>query len=700
MRPDDETQEFDQVPGDDDESAEPKPPPPATYAGRMRAEPPPAEEEPEPVEEPDPEPPPVEEPEPDEVPEPVAEAEPEEEPEAEEEPEPEPAAPAEQEAEEPEPEAEEPQAEEEAEEPEAEAEEPEAEEPAAEQPDASEEAQEAALAGLRARTAEHAARQGKPETEVSAPPPAPVAVAADAEEGNGKTPRAKPVWARFLAASLVIVFSMAAATSISILVFLTDFAEGLGGIHGVQRNLEDVDGGEPQTILILGSDVRPGEKPAQGTAEAGRSDTTMLLRVDPDRGAMTLLSIPRDLKVSIPNPGFGVDRFNAAYTYGGPKLTLEVVKRVTGLEINHVVNIDFNGFADAVNSIGCVYIDVDRHYFHSNEGLAFSEQYAEIDIEAGYQRLCGFNALQYVRYRHEDTDLVRAARQQDFLREARQKIEPAKLAFNADYRNDLVDIFKQYTTSDDALRDPIQVLELMKTFVAARNAPVREVHFPAELGGPGDPFVTADDAAIKEAVAQFLGTEGTPGPAPTGQAEEPQGDDGGGDGKEKPGNKPKPDPEEASGLIDATMTGQDYARRLAKWKQKDGDPMLDFPVFYPTRLLASSTLNEATRAFPIDGPSDEVYHGYKFVAGFPGSGGFTEYYGVSGTDWTDAPILENPSETRTIDGRDYMLYYDGDRLRLVAFRTKNAVYWVINTLTQTLDEDQMISIATSMRERG
>jgi hypothetical protein len=128
--------------------------------------------------------------------------------------------------------------------------------------------------------------------------------------------------------------------------------------------------------------------------------------------------------------------------------------------------------------------------------------------------------------------------------------------------------------------------------------------------------------------------------------------------------------------------------------------MLDFPVFYPTRLLASSTLNEASRAFVIDGPGDEVYHGYKFVAGFPGSGGFTEYYGVSGTDWTDAPILENPSETRTIDGREYMLYYDGDRLRLVAFRTKNAAYWVINTLTQTLDEDQMISIATSLRERG
>ena len=117
-------------------------------------------------------------------------------------------------------------------------------------------------------------------------------------------------------------------------------------------------------------------------------------------------------------------------------------------------------------------------------------------------------------------------------------------------------------------------------------------------------------------------------------------------------------------------------------------------------MLAGSALNDASRAFPIDGPGDDVYHGYKMVAGFPGMGGFTEYYGFSGTDWKDAPILENPSEVRTIDGRDYMLFYDGDRLRLVGWKTDKAAYWVINTLTQTLDNDQVISMATGMRELG
>ena len=146
----------------------------------------------------------------------------------------------------------------------------------------------------------------------------------------------------------------------------------------------------------------------------------MLLRLDPDNEAIAVMSIPRDLKVEI--PGVGTDKFNEAYAYGGPKLTLQVVKELTGLPINHVVNVDFLGFVRAVYAIGCVYVDVDRRYYHSNEGVPASEQYAEINIQPGYQLLCGKKALQYVRYRHTDTDLVRSARQQDFISAARQRV--------------------------------------------------------------------------------------------------------------------------------------------------------------------------------------------------------------------------------------------------------------------------------------
>jgi LCP family protein required for cell wall assembly len=146
----------------------------------------------------------------------------------------------------------------------------------------------------------------------------------------------------------------------------------------------------------------------------------MLLRVDPDRGALALFSLPRDLAVDI--PGYGRAKLNEAYAHGGPALTLKTVKQLTGLEINHLVNVDFEGFARAVNSIDCVYVDVDRRYFNTNDD--FGEDYEEIDIQPGYQALCGFDALDYARYRHTDNDVVRAARQQDFLREARQKVLP------------------------------------------------------------------------------------------------------------------------------------------------------------------------------------------------------------------------------------------------------------------------------------
>ena len=95
-----------------------------------------------------------------------------------------------------------------------------------------------------------------------------------------------------------------------------------------------------------------------------------------------------------------------------------MVKELTGLPINHVVNVDFLGFVRAVDAIGCVYVDVDRRYYHSNAACR-SEEYRKSTSSPGYQLLCGKKALQYVRYRHTDTDLVRSARQQDFLSAAR-----------------------------------------------------------------------------------------------------------------------------------------------------------------------------------------------------------------------------------------------------------------------------------------
>ena len=147
----------------------------------------------------------------------------------------------------------------------------------------------------------------------------------------------------------------------------------------------------------MGSDKRWQDQ----SDDPARSDTLMLIRIDPEQDATTVLSIPRDLRVAI--PGHGLAKINDAYALGGAKLAVETVKALTGLEINHTVNVNFKGFRKVVNLFDCFYVDVDRDYFHSNKGVPFGQRYDAIDIDPGYQPLCGQKALDYARYRHGDS---------------------------------------------------------------------------------------------------------------------------------------------------------------------------------------------------------------------------------------------------------------------------------------------------------
>ncbi len=502
-------------------------------------------------------------------------------------------------------------------------------------------------------------------------------------------PKRKRFWWRFTLASVLIVAVSAAATATSVLLYLDSIAHALSHNNVLTNKLHDylakVNGGEPENILILGSDKR-----ANLAEDPGRSDTTILLRLDPDRNAIAVMSIPRDLKVEI--PGYGTGKFNEAYSYGGPKLTLQMVKQLTGLPINHVVNVDFLGFVRAVDAIGCVYTDVDRRYFHSNVGLSASEQYAEINVQPGYQLLCGKKALQYVRYRHTDTDLVRSSRQQDFISAARQRVSIQDLVLD---QTGLIDIFTKYTTSD--VNDKETMLQVMKLFLASRNAAIKEVHFPATLGPS---YVYASESAINGAVDQFLGIEASGGPRDSlergsrvakkkGGAKKKQ--------KKEMAHIAKPKPPGSDGLVPAReageLEGESAARRLGS----------GFPVFYATRLPSEASYVESNSYEHIQDP--RVYHfkdtdgnrhaAYRMVAEF-GPYYETHYFGVQGIQgWTDPPILNNPSLTKTIHGREYDIYVDGDRISLVAWHRGENSYWVANDLLNTLTNDQMIGIARS-----
>ena len=485
------------------------------------------------------------------------------------------------------------------------------------------------------------------------------------------SPPAPGIWKRLIAGALLIV----AATTVASAAFAFNeldkivSALGQGKELDVGQELALAEAGEPQTIMLIGSDKRNAQSESVGDFGEPRSDTVILVRLDPKKGATALMSLPRDLLVDI--PGHGRDRLNAAYELGGPKLTLKTVKELTGLRINHVVGIDFSGFIQAVDELGCVYVDVDRSYYSSGA------EYAYINLDAGYQQLCGDDTLAYVRFRHEDTDLVRGARQNEFLRQAKEQYTFGNLVSG---RNALLEIFGRFTDSD--INSRADTLELVKLAIASARLPVREVHFEGQLGTE---YVTASNSKIKSLTQKFLGVEETEGPRSGERVEDDQpsaGDGGGGGGKD--GGEEKFD----ANLDDATAEGE--AQAVAA-----DDETVRFPIFYPTQKLPGSTFSEQPTVYRIQTTGPGKLQAYRMVLS---TGLVGEYYGLQGTAWTDPPILESPDETRTIDGREYELHYDGDRLRLVAWRTDDGAYWVSNTLLQSLSEEEMLGIAVSARE--
>ncbi len=468
------------------------------------------------------------------------------------------------------------------------------------------------------------------------------------------------MWKRLALGALLVIFASASATAVAAFREVDQVVNALRLQPELKlgADIAKTEPGKPQTIMLIGSDRRP-KRNLEGAASDARSDTIILVRLDPKKKATALMSLPRDLKVKI--PGHGSDKINAAYELGGPRLTLKTVKQLTGLRINHVINIDFRSFYAGVNALGCIYTDVDRRYFNN------SAQYAYINVPAGYQRLCGREALQYVRFRYEDNDLVRSARQQDFLRQAKQQVGAGRLIED---RSKLVKIFGKYTSSD--IRDRAEVLRIVKLAVGSIDQPVREVHFEGQIG---ESYVTASSRSVRKLASQFLGVEETPGPR----------------GKLKPkgpGRKRKKGGG-SNNLEDIPAEGRDQG--LQAVQQGLGKSL---PVLYPTKRLSGSLFAGPPRVYKLKTRSGRSYASYRMVIK---RGRVGEYYGLQGTKWRNAPILENPSEKRRVGKRTYELHYDGDRLRLVAWRTKKAVYWISNTLLQSLSEREMLGIARSAR---
>ncbi len=481
------------------------------------------------------------------------------------------------------------------------------------------------------------------------------------------------MFGRFALGAFIVVLFAAATTAVAGLMQFKQIAQDIAKNPAIKHAPVVVaNPGSPQTILVIGSDHRAGEP-----WKAANTDTMMLIRLNPNSTTINVLSVPRDLQVQL--PGFS-GKLNAAYSIGGPNLLIKTIRQQVfpGLVVNHIVDINFGGFKALVNAIGCVYSDV-NHRYYNNTALT---NYSSINIQPGYQKLCGTKALAFVRFRHTDSDIVRNARQQDFIRWAKDQYPQSSLISN---RDRLLRIFGEHTQTDHDLHTVDGLINIFNLVAFMDGHTIKQVHFPA-LFPPCNPacYVTATHAAEQKAFAKFM--------TPT---------------VSHPSSSHRRKSHHASGPPAVT------ANPAAGKQQAAALRGAGMPVYYPRVIAAGSSYcyDDASncylevpspgsypRKYTIGDRSGHQYRAYRMTLVIDPFLG--QYYGIEGMQWQNPPLLNSPSYTKTAGGKRLQVFSSGGKVTEVAWHTPHGVYWISNTLTNNLSGAQMIAIMASLTRAG
>jgi polyisoprenyl-teichoic acid--peptidoglycan teichoic acid transferase len=402
-----------------------------------------------------------------------------------------------------------------------------------------------------------------------------------------------------------------------------------------------------QTILVVGSDRR------WTGLDGARSDTVILVRIQPSRHRIALLSIPRDLYVAI--PGHGHDRINMAFRDGGERLLTRVVRETFGVEIDHFVEIDFRGFKNVVRELGGVYLPVDQRYFNHNVGTA-GTNYSDIDLQPGYQKLGGDQALAFARYRHTDNDFVRAARQQLLLRVIANdalagdwnllRVRRLALAAAKATTSDISSLGELYSLGKAIHDTPAN--RIVRLTVSAQD----EVLYGAD-------YLAASPEQLESTVRAWLGASRprasssrrvavAASPAPVHLA---------------------PDGGRGQALLSSVATGM---RTCTPTALPDG-------FWWPSSAARSYKLagHPATALYATAGSGDSVLWMF--------------------TTWSKPPVLRDPTTSVTRHGRSYDVFTAGGKIREIAWKVGATRVWITNTLRDTLTNPEMLALADSCR---
>ena len=542
--------------------------------------------------------------------------------------------------------------------------------------------------------------------------------------------------------------------------------------------------GRAAVALIVGYDHRSNFS----SADPSRSDTVMLLRADPETKSISMLSFPRDLIVDVTCPGRGEfrGRINSAYAECGSIGTLDTVKSLTGVPVNYLITVNFHGFIQIVDRLGGVWLDVDRRYFNDNRGVPRGFTYATINLLPGYQKLNGRHALDFVRYRHTDSDLYRVARQQAFVKALKEQVAHS---FSVTSLPKIVGSITHNVEVGVGGGRELSGKTVLSYALFAYELPAG--HFfqsriggltgygelrtdPSNIKAAVDDLLSPDVSAPKKATAVALGQKPklATGPPPadvtltvlngngvTGSASNagyllgqrgyrvivpPNG---------APANAPSfdyfhtkvffdptqkgskaaarqvarlfgaadvaPRPPEisplANGALLTAVVGQTFHGNLApspvdRTPKRQPPAVVESPeatvgllrsikrrvpfrLEVPTVLERSSSIDREVpiRVYEVAKEHKAVRLTFKSRADAAG------YWGIEETDWEDAPLLQGPNGRHAFGRREFSFYYVGPHLHMVVLKTNGAVYWVVNTLLDSLSNETMLAIAKGLK---
>lgn len=574
---------------------------------------------------------------------------------------------------------------------------------------------------------------------------------------RGRHYKKRALWKRIVKWTVLSLLTAIIVVGLAAFIFvyhtLGKINENTGVIVQAKQSLDIPAPNQPENILVMGADQDP-------DSNTHRSDTMMLIRVNPQGDCLSILSIPRDLIVSI--PGHGQDKINAAYSWGGVSLAIQTVKKLTGEPIHHFVVVNFNGFSKAVDALGGIYVDVDHRYFNDNSTAAPGQAYDPIDIYPGYQRLDGHDALAYVRFRHTDSDFMRIKRQQFFIQDAKSqslqwgnitKIPEIADAFASNTTSDigqsevlslakfLLDLNKGHiyqaqvpvkATPDTVLLDKPALPGVLKQF----ESPSFETPQPVIPGSPPPQIPSDNTKKLSIAVLNGNGQAGSAALAAgllkqKGCANASVGGDANNNyadnevyfqnGQDAAANelatlfkpcKVEPMPAGMSSAQLVIVVGASFAGALTQQQ-----PAVKAPLHFVNDSKTGERDWEAASLqlpFKVEKPAsfprefsyaDAGFRTYNIDTGdgpkpalkVVGQDQNGNYWGIMETTFTQSPLLQAPSVQKQIGGRTYRFYYEGDQLRYLAWQDGDVACWITNSLQGSLDEETMVQLATSFK---